>query len=514
MKNTDPTISICLSICTLLIGFSLIQQVHAQRNIAWQKSIGTEYSDNALRIFNGEDGNIVIAGDEVHADFTGNLRNYMVIAKIDVHGQQIWKTYHDIAYETFSLPLDYYLGKQFYTEENGQKFINIIIHIADRNLLYIVSDATGDYYSYSEISSNVFTVSRDHVETVANVLCSIQQSCYGPDSLVVQHFDPNPIIGGNPLTWTTGLKQNIRTSPIQGHYDFNIQDITTDTNGNVYLLTQIDRWDFQFCTDCGDAFIDAYSEIFKFDTAGQLVKHFKLKTAKAVVSNMRFLSNADGKLIVRIDDINAAGTEIITSIYFVNSDLTLDHQFNLNQQYNHIALDKDDNLFACTNVYDPADPNIKGLSDVLVSKFNLNGVLQWKSYYGGNSFDYPKGIVVTDDGGLLFFANTESADFDIDENHGGQDMWLVKLEENTTTVQHNASDTYSIYPNPASDFINVFGLPAMGEISIFDLNGHEVLKQVSNSSQQNISVEGLPAGCYLLKIRSNTKISFMKIIKS
>lgn len=162
--------------------------------------------------------------------------------------------------------------------------------------------------------------------------------------MIVQKINPFPIIGFDPIAWTFELKQNIRTTPIQGHYDFNNQDITTDSAGNVYLLTQIERWDFQFCTDCGDAFIDAHCYIFKFDTSGQLIKKVKLKTAKAVVSNMRFVANHDGKILVRIDDINSAVTAVISSLYFLNEDLTVTHQFSLDRQYNFIAADHDDNL--------------------------------------------------------------------------------------------------------------------------------------------------------------------------
>ncbi|MEP6646244.1 MAG: T9SS type A sorting domain-containing protein [Saprospiraceae bacterium] len=511
MKKIYPTISHFFPVCIIMFCMLMIDSVKGQQTIAWQQSIGTIYSDNAFRIFNDEDGNMVIVGDELHSDFTGNLRRYMMISKISTSGQQIWKTYHDLPYETFSLPLDYYFGKEYYTIENGEKYINLILNIGSRQLLYKVSDATGEYYYASDIGPGVFAVTRDNVQVFAGVQCSIQQACYGPDSLIVQLFDPNPNIGGNPKQWSFGLKQNIRTAPIQGHYDFNNQDITTDADGNVYLLTQIDRWDFQFCTDCNDAFIDAYSEIFKFDTSGQLVKHFKLKTA---ISNMRFLPNAEGKLIVRIDDINASGTAVISGIYYVNPDLTLNHQITFDQQYNHIIVGTGQNLFTCTNVYDPTDPNIKGLSDVLVSKFNSAGVLQWKSYYGGTGFDYPKGIIQTEDGGLAFFVNTQSSDFDVLENHGDQDMWLVKLEENTTSVSTENSIEYSVYPNPASKELFFTNIPLEANIQIYDGNGKMVEQQIARDPKPHMMINQLPQGYYFIKIISNDKSGVAKFIKS
>ncbi|MBK9982007.1 MAG: T9SS type A sorting domain-containing protein [Saprospiraceae bacterium] len=501
MKNIDQLKNhfSFLSLVCIMLFFCF--RAESQQNIAWQKSIGTTYGDEAIQMFNDDAGNIVILGTEIHEDFTGNLRYYLLIAKYDVNGNEIWKTYHDLAYETFSVPVDYYFGQHFYTEDNGQKLISIVVSIGQRKLLYKIDDTSGDYYSYNEIYSDTYAVDRTGVEVFANQQCSFVQSCYGPDSLIVQKINPFPIIGFDPIAWTFELKQNIRTTPIQGHYDFNNQDITTDSAGNVYLLTQIERWDFQFCTDCGDAFIDAHCYIFKFDTSGQLIKKVKLKTAKAVVSNMRFVANHDGKILVRIDDINSAVTAVISSLYFLNEDLTVTHQFSLDRQYNFIAADHDDNLFTCTNVYDINDPNIKGLSDVLVSKFNSSGVLQWKSYFGGSNFDYPKGLVLTNDGGLAFFANTQSTDFDITENHGDQDMWLVKLSEHVTTgtQDHSVLTGITIFPNPCSDVVNINHLTEPIHIVICDPNGRVVIQQIVDPADSKIDVQRLMPGMYFIK---------------
>lgn len=117
-------------------------------------------------MFNDDAGNIVILGTEIHEDFTGNLRYYLLIAKYDVNGNEIWKTYHDLAYETFSVPVDYYFGQHFYTEDNGQKLISIVVSIGQRKLLYKIDDTSGDYYSYNEIYSDTYAVDRTGVEVL------------------------------------------------------------------------------------------------------------------------------------------------------------------------------------------------------------------------------------------------------------------------------------------------------------------------------------------------------------
>ncbi len=489
-----------LSIISIFFSLIVSSTTTAQSFIDWQKSIGTPGDDVAVKIFNDQVGNLVVMGSEPHADFAGNVKNYMLITKLDAEGNEMYKKYHDVPFETFSLPLDYYFGRHFYTTEFGEKLINVLVSIGDRVLLYKMLDQTGEYWSYEEVGSHAIYVADDNTKVITGVLCSIQQSCYGPDSLVVEKINPVPDSLFNFVDWRFEMKQNIRTNPIQGHYDFDNNDVTMDEEGNVYLLTQIERWDFQFCTDCADAFIDAFCEIFKFDTNGVLVKHVKLKTSKAVVSEMEFLKCADGDIVVRINDINASNTALLTSVYRLDYDLTLEKEFTLDQSYNHMVVDEELNIIGCTNVFDPNDPNIKGASDALVTKYNKEGVFQWKSYYGGTSFDFPRGVAITADGGIAFIANTSSTDFDIAENHGFQDIWVVKLTEGTTGYEDAEEVTLSMFPNPTTEYIHIASNIAVFQMRIVDLFGKEVLKGAATHTNTPVDVRSLPLGTYFVQV--------------
>ena len=496
MKKHYTQFSILFTFCSLFLTSTVIGQTF----IDWQKSIGTPADDSALKMFEDQSGNLVVIGSEPHADFAGNVKNYMLITKLDAEGNEIYKKYHDVAFQTFSLPLDYYFGRHFYTTEFGEKLINVLVNIGNRRLLYKMLDQTGEYWSYEEVGSPTIYVTDDNTKVVSGVLCSVQESCYGPDSLVVEKINPVPDSLFNFVDWRFEMKQNIRTAPIQGHYDFDNNDIRMDEEGNVYLLTQIERWDFQFCTDCADAFIDAFCEIFKFDTNGVLVKHVKLKTSRAVVSAMEFLKCDSGEIVVRINDINASNTALLTSVYRLDYDLTLEKEFTMDQSYNHMAVDEDLNIIGVTNVFDPADPNIKGASDVLVTKYNKEGVFQWKSYYGGTGFDFPRGVVLTADGGIAFTANTSSTDFDIEENHGNQDIWVVKLTEGTTGYEEAEKVSLSMFPNPTPDYIHIASNIAVFDMRIVDLMGNEVLSDNATHTNMPVDVRSLPPGTYFVQI--------------
>ena len=473
----------------------------SQTHIAWQKSIGTEYADKAISVFQDLHGNTIVVGKEPHMDFTGNIRDYMMLTKLDPEGHQIWKTYHDVALETFSLPVDYSVGAHFYAEDFGDTLLTLIISISGRTLQYRVLDQTGDYYFYEDLPAPVVDINRKNEKAFAVTLCSQALSCYGPDSLIVQSFDPTPdSFIFNPILWTFEMKQNLRTTPIQGHYDFNVQDIRLDTDGGVFLLVQIERWDFQFCTDCGDAFIDAWCEIFKFDKQGVLVKNTNLKTSKAVVSSMRFIQMYDDNMLIQINDINAAGTKVLSSIYRVSKELAVEKKFDLDLLYPYVQADKDLNIFTVRNVFDENDPNVKGLSDIIVSGYTPDGVLRWKQYFGGSNWEFPQGLSLSDDGGIFFLANSESVDFDVAENFGSQDIWVVKLLEGGTTGIGNPPvvGSLSVYPNPCSNYINVSGADKLN-IGVFDIHGTKVICQQMDAAQVRLDLKDLPAGTYVIK---------------
>ncbi len=477
------------------------QSTFGQQEIAWQRNLGTPYSDYGVQVFPDHSGNIVVIGKEPHADFAGNVKTYLVTAKFNPQGQEIWKTYHDVTFDVFSLPVDYGLGSHFYTVEFGDTLLNLVVAINDRVLQYKLLDRSGDFYFYEDILSSAVDVDLENEKVYAQVICSAQLACYGPDSLIVQRYDPSPdSIFFDPIEWSYEVRQNFRTSPIQGHYDFDVQDIRMDKAGNTYLLVQIERWDFQFCTDCADAFIDAWCEVFKFDPEGHLLKHVNLKTAKAVVSAMQLVRLDDDELIVQIQDINAAGTKVITSVYRIDGQLNVIKKFDLDGEYRSLVADDQLNLYGCRNIYDENNPEIHGLSDVYVVKFNADGQLQWDEYYGGSSWDFPVGMAIGADGGLYFLANTESTDVDVEANAGGQDIWLVRLGESTTaTSPEPKMHAFRVYPNPTSTYVQLGNLQSVTRIGIYDHYGREIWDKEMPPGDARIELACLHPGLYTVR---------------
>lgn len=90
------------------------------------------------------------------------------------------------------------------------------------------------------------------------------------------------------------------------------------------------------------------------------------------------------------------------------------------------------------------------------------------------------------------------------------------LQLNCSTLKNNEfsiKKTYSIYPNPTKEIINIenFDDKSINNIKIIDSSGKLILKQTNNFQQ--INVKQVPKGIYILQIEADGKLYNQKIIK-
>jgi len=70
-----------------------------------------------------------------------------------------------------------------------------------------------------------------------------------------------------------------------------------------------------------------------------------------------------------------------------------------------------------------------GEQDIWVIKLSNSGALQWQKTLGGNGTEsFAKALQITE-GGYIVAATTYSTDGDVSGNHGGSDLWIVKLTD-------------------------------------------------------------------------------------
>jgi len=74
---------------------------------------------------------------------------------------------------------------------------------------------------------------------------------------------------------------------------------------------------------------------------------------------------------------------------------------------------------------------------------------------------------------------------------------------------NNQKNDFSVYPNPTSDYLNIQSEEEILEVTIFNLQGKQILK----SNIERVDVSNLTSGIYLIEIKTNSGKAFRKFIK-
>ncbi len=69
-----------------------------------------------------------------------------------------------------------------------------------------------------------------------------------------------------------------------------------------------------------------------------------------------------------------------------------------------------------------------GLSDIWVLKLDSGGNIEWQNSYGGSNSEHGGKVISTLDGGYVILSDTYSNDGDVSLNHGGSDVWIIKID--------------------------------------------------------------------------------------
>lgn len=87
-----------------------------------------------------------------------------------------------------------------------------------------------------------------------------------------------------------------------------------------------------------------------------------------------------------------------------------------------------------------------------------------------------------------------------------------RISHGNTSVKKIATIPFNIYPNPASDFINVECGEIMHEITLYNTAGQQMRQITPCDSEVQISVSGLPRGLYLLEVQTDSGSTVRKLI--
>ncbi|WKK65652.1 T9SS type A sorting domain-containing protein [Lutimonas zeaxanthinifaciens] len=92
------------------------------------------------------------------------------------------------------------------------------------------------------------------------------------------------------------------------------------------------------------------------------------------------------------------------------------------------------------------------------------------------------------------------------------DAALYSLISETLSVENYSLDTNKVFPNPASDFLNVDKQFVSGNIEIYSLLGEKVFDQVIEYNKA-LNISNLTPGIYILKLSNENITESLKFIK-
>lgn len=82
--------------------------------------------------------------------------------------------------------------------------------------------------------------------------------------------------------------------------------------------------------------------------------------------------------------------------------------------------------------------------------------------------------------------------------YGETEDYTIHIEKRTMGTTEMSLQSVAIYPNPATDQINIQSKSAVTAVAVYNMNGQEVLK----GNSDNLNVQRLPVGNYVVRVKT------------
>lgn len=158
-----------------------------------------------------------------------------------------------------------------------------------------------------------------------------------------------------------------------------------------------------------------------------------------------------------------------------------------------------------------AEPLGPANSNVWLLRTDSSGDTLWTKVFGADGYEQGRSVQQTSDCGYIVCGFTDSY------GAGGYDIWLIRVDAETTAVNEEAEADFVIYPNPAMEKFNISGLDTGVEINrfeIIDMYGKVVKSRKGAFIKEgiNVDVSDLTAGVYFCRFHFGKHIITKELI--
>jgi len=150
-----------------------------------------------------------------------------------------------------------------------------------------------------------------------------------------------------------------------------------------------------------------------------------------------------------------------------------------------------------------------GGTDFWLLKVNQQGDTIYTKRMGGSANDFASGIALSQSqNNIILVGGVDSNDGMVQGNHGDRDLWVVKLNDLTTTVSTLPASTLTLYPNPAQTVLNISYSDnnTAYRVEIFDTFGRLCMTVDSQNGKQAIDISSMNDGVYILVIKDKNNM--------
>lgn len=140
------------------------------------------------------------------------------------------------------------------------------------------------------------------------------------------------------------------------------------------------------------------------------------------------------------------------------------------------------------------------ISEAVLPANATNNAITWSVANGTGSATISATGLVTATGNGTVTVTASAADAS-----GISGTTTLTISNQSTGIQESIANTTSIYPNPASDFLQITsnGISKVASLTIYSYNGQVVLQTKTESGDEKINISHLSSGAYMLVLTTN-----------
>lgn len=100
-------------------------------------------------------------------------------------------------------------------------------------------------------------------------------------------------------------------------------------------------------------------------------------------------------------------------------------------------------------------------------------------------------------------------------SYGNDEIGTLRISAYDASLGNNSFDsaTFSYYPNPVKNMLNLSYTENISNVAVFNLLGQEVMTKTVNANQSQIDMTALATGTYVVKVTADNQVKMIKVIK-